>query len=46
MENKDNTDPIRIRRCDLNSIFAMLSLGNKSAVDSAWDSVETLIKNS
>lgn len=44
MENKDNMNIIQIRRCDLHSVFSMLSLGNKDVVESAWNAVEVMIK--
>ena len=45
MENKDNEEIIEVRRCDLNLIFALLSLGNNKTVELAWNSVECMIKN-
>ena len=45
MENKDNEEIIEIRRCDLNLIFALLSLGNNKMIESAWNGVECMIKN-
>lgn len=44
MENKDNEETIEIRRCDLHSIFVMLSLNNKSAIKPAWETVEIMMK--
>jgi len=44
MENKDNEETIEIRRCDLHSIFALLSLGNNKTVEAAWNSAECMMK--
>jgi len=36
MEPKDDESTITLRRCDLNGVMSMLTLGNYKAVDSAW----------
>ena len=44
MENRNNTEKIEIRRCDLHGILAMLTLGNLKSMKSSWDAIENFIK--
>ncbi len=44
MENRNNTEKIEIRRCDLHGILAMLTLGNTKSMDVAWEAIDNFIK--
>ncbi|KKK92014.1 hypothetical protein LCGC14_2707150 [marine sediment metagenome] len=44
MENKSNEEVIGIRRCDLHSVLAMLALGKEETINSAWQSIEVMLK--
>lgn len=45
MENKDNTEIIKIRRCDLHSVLMIMAMGDERCVNSVWDSIELMTKN-
>lgn len=40
MHNRDNTEEIIIRRCDLHAIFSMMCIGNEGIINTAWEGVE------
>ena len=44
MENKNNMEKISIRRCDLNAVLSMISLGNQGVIKEAWNAIEVYIK--
>ncbi len=45
MDYKDDTSKITIRKCDLHSVLALMTLGKDDTIKSAWESIELLAKN-
>ncbi len=46
MNKRDDVSIISIRKCDLNSVLSMMSLGNEKLMESAWKSIEDFANES
>ena len=44
-EETEDESVVKLRRCDLNSVLCVLSLGNKGAVDASWNTIKLFEKN-
>ncbi len=45
MDYSNDETKITLRMCDLNSVLAIMVLGNKDTLNSGWDSINMLAKN-